>query len=188
MKKIFFTTIVAITVLLSGCLTSQFKSYKFTFKDKKNGTLEIVYHNIFADVSDSEDPDSVSQADYQEVIDKYMKGDEIEAGFKNVKVLKKELFEENGTLNARIIVEFQDPADVKLYKYDKNSPWMFKYSSDEKFYSSNGEKKFEDYSIIFWPQNHKETFELTTTISEPDDNDKSLLSEWKTKPYTWRGN
>lgn len=179
MKKLILLPIFLVAILVSGCLTTQFKIYKFTLNKDLSGTLEIVYYNIFSQVSESEDADSVASEDYQKLLEDYIAGEEATRNYQNVSVLKKELFEENGVLCGRVLLKFNKPEDVKLYRYDKNSPWMYKYSSDESFHSSNGEKKFDDYPIVFWPKNHKGTFELTTSISNPDENDVSLLKFWK---------
>lgn len=190
MKKFLLLSMFAVLLVLSGCLTAQFKSYVFHFDGKTNGTLTITFHNVFAQISEDENTDSVVNADYQEVIDKYIDGDEIEAGYPNARVIKKELFEENGTLSARIVLEFSDPADVKLYRYDKKSPWMYKYSSDETFYDSpdGGDKRFEDIPIVFWDKKHKGDFEFTTSVSDPQGTDQSLLAQWKANPVIWRNN
>ncbi len=165
--------------VLSGCLTAQYKEYKFHFDGSNKGTLTITYRNIFSQISEDEDPDSVMASDFAELLTDYLSGDEIEKDFPGVKVKSKRLFEENYQLCGEIVLEFNDPSEVHLFKYDKKSPWMFAIPSDESFYDSNGDKPAEYLDVVFWNKKVKDDFELTTSISDMEDTDKSLLSTWK---------
>lgn len=165
-------------VVLSGCLTAQYKEYKFDFKDKTSGTLTITYVNIFSQISDGEDVDSVLTSDFGELADDYLAGTTVEGDFPNAKVVSKRLFEDNNQLCGEIVLEFDDISDVNLFKYDKKGPYQFAIPSDEDFFDSNGDKPADYMPVVFW--NKKMTsLEVTTSISETEDTDKSLLSTWK---------
>ncbi len=178
MKKItLFLFVAIVTVLFSGCLTVQFKTYKFHFTGKKTGTLTITFQNIFAQIADDEDPDSVCQADYAELLDSYLYGSEIESDYPDAKLVSKKLYKKNGLLYGEVVFEFTDPAQVHLFKYDKKSPWMFEVPSGEDYYSTNGFYPEGDYmNVVFWDKKVKEDFELVTSTSDPSGQDKSLVS------------
>lgn len=166
-------------VVLSGCLTAQYKEYKFDFKDKTSGTLTITYVNIFSQIYEDEDVDSVLNGDFSELADDYLAGTTVEGDFPNAKVVSKRLFEDNNQLCGEIVLEFDDISDVNLFKYDKKGPYQFAIpSGDEEFFDTNGEKPADYMPVVFWDKKMK-NLEVTTTISEPEDTDKSLLSTWK---------
>ncbi len=186
----FFALLFSAIFVLSGCLTTQYKEYKFHFDSKTSGTLTITFTNIFAQIYEDEDPDSVLQYDYEDLVNNYLEGEEIEGKFPDAEVVSKELYEENHQLCAKIVLAFDDPQEVHLFKYDRRSPWMFSIPSDEEFFDSNGEKSAEFLDMVFWNrrQHKKGDFSLTTSVSEPQDYDKSLLATWKANPVKWKGN
>ena len=170
---------------LSGCLTAQYKEYNFHFDTKTSGTLTITYTNIFADVYDDEDQDSVAEADYQDLIDTYLQGTEIEDDFPDAIVLKKKIFKKNKQLCAKIVLQFSDPSQVHLYQYKGVSPWMFSLPSDETFFESNGVKEVDFIPVVFWDDNIKGDLYVNTSIQEPEDEDVSLLANYKKNPVKW---
>ena len=180
MKKFSLLSVLLLVLfVLSGCLTSQYKEYKFHFTSKTEGTLTITYVNIYSQIYEDEDIDSVLNVDYASVVTDYIDGSEVEKDYPEAKVKSKKLFEKNGQLCGEIVLEFKDPADVHLFKYDKKSPWMFNIASDEEFFESNGEKSAEYLPVVFWDRKLKDDFELSTLVREPKDTDRSLLATWK---------
>lgn len=169
-------------VVLSGCLTSQYKEYKFEFKDKTSGTLTITYVNIFSQIYEDEDADSVLNEDFAELAMDYLSGSKIENDFPDAKVVSKRLYEENYKLNGEIVLEFNNIEDVNLYQYDKKSPYVFYIpTGDETYFDSNGEKPIETAPVIYWDRKapSKGALEVTSMISEMEDTDVSLLETWK---------
>ncbi len=164
-------------VVLSGCLTTQYKEYKFEFKDKTSGTLTITYVNIFSQIYEDENADSVLNADFAELAADYLEGSKIEEEFPHAKVVSKRLYEKNYQLYGEVVLEFATPADVNLFQFDKKSPYAYSFTSDETFFDGNGTKP-ETVNAVFFSSKLK-TFELTTSISEPEETDQSLLSTWK---------
>ena len=180
MKKISLLSVMLLAIfVLSGCLTSQYKEYKFHFTGNNEGTLTITYVNIYSQIYDDEDIDSVLGVDYSSVVTDYISGEEVEKDYPNAKVISKRLFEKNGQLCGELVLEFKDATDVHLFKYDKKSPWMFYMVSDETFFDSNGEKSADYMPVVFWDRKVKDDLELSTLIREPKDTDRSLLSTWK---------
>ena len=61
--------------LLTGCLTSEYKEYKFEFTGKNSGKLTIVYKNIMS-LKDNEDltKDEEIKKDFDELINNYIDG------------------------------------------------------------------------------------------------------------------
>lgn len=173
-----FALVFSAIVVLSGCLTSEYKEYKFEFKDKNSGTLTITYVNIFSEIYENEDPDSVLNSDYNELASNYMMGTELEDNFPDAKVVSKRLYEKDYQLNGELVLEFNDISQVNLFKYDKKAPYQFYLPSDETFFESNGTKPAEYMPVVFWDRK-KTTLELTTSISEMNEYSKSLLSTWK---------
>ena len=88
-----------------------------------------------------------SYYDYQELIDSYLQGSEIESEFPNVTVKSKKLFKKDDVLCGKLVLEFDDPNDVHLFKFDDNSPWMYLVPSDETLETSNGVVA-ADYLVI----------------------------------------
>lgn len=169
-------------VVLSGCLTSQYKEYKFEFKDKNSGTLTITYVDIFAQIYDDEDVDSVLNADYVEIVEDYLVGTTIETDFPEATVKSKRLFERNYKLCGEVVLEFDDISQVNLVQYDKKSPMLFYIpTGDETIFDTNGEQVLEAMPVVFWDKKmyKTEALEVTTSISEPEGADESLLSTWK---------
>lgn len=184
-KFAFFTLLFSAIVVLSGCLTSQYKEYNIHFDTKTSGTLTIKYINIYADVFEDENADSVVTSDYEDLTENYVFGDEIEGDFPEATVVEKVLYEENGQLCARLVLSFTDPSQVNLYKHDKKSPWMFSIPSDEKYFDATTGEYVDLLSMMFWDRNFKGDFEFTTLIQEPEAEDVSLLQAFKDNPVQW---
>ncbi len=178
MKKIILLLFVGVvSVLFSGCLTVQFKTYKFHFTGKKTGTMTITFQNIFSQIADDEDPDSVCQADYKDLLDTYLNGSEIEGDYPDAKLVSKKLYKKNGLLYGEVVFKFSDPSQVHLFKYNRKTPWMFAVPKGEDYYSSNGFYPEGDYmKVVFWDKKVKGDYELVTTTSDPQGKDKSLVT------------
>ena len=169
-------------VVLSGCLTSQYKEYKFDFDSKNSGTLTITYVDIFAQIYDDEDVDSVLNADFDELVADYIDGTTVEADFPDATVESKRLFERNSQLCGEVVLRFDDISQVNLVQYDKKSPMQFYIpTGDETIFETNGEQVLETMPVVFWDKKMYKngSLEVTTSISEPEGQDASLLSTWK---------
>jgi hypothetical protein len=165
-------------IVLSGCLTAQYKEYKFNFTGKNTGTLTVTHRNIFSQIYSDEDADSVLNSDFAELLSSYLEGTTLEEKFPDAKVVSKKLYEENGQLCGEIVFEFTDIAQVNLFQYDKKAPFQFYIPSDEEYFDTNGEKPATYMPVVFWDKKLK-SLEVTTTISTPEETDQSLLTTWK---------
>jgi hypothetical protein len=164
-------------LLLTGCLTVEKKEYTFQLKDNNSGTLTIKFINIMSMKDDALD---VSQGDFEELITKYIEGNEIEIDYKDALIRSKRLFEENGLLCGEVIIDFDKLGSVGLYQYDSKSPLMFNVGSfldSETYLTSNGEFGGEVMPVVFWPKSLK-TLTLTTYITDPDETTVGLLTEY----------
>lgn len=173
-KLLFF---LVMTVLLSSCLTVEKKEYVFEFTEKDEGTLTIKYINIMSSLEDGE---NVAASDFQELINTYFEGNQLEDDYPGASGIKKNLFVENGVLCAEVIIEFKALSDVRLYQYQGEGPIMFNvksaYDGDE-FESSNGEFGGDIMPVVFWSPKNK-SLNLITSIMKPDETTVSLVDEY----------
>ena len=88
-KRLLFLTGLIIIVTLSGCLTVEKKVYTFELKDNNSGSLTIKYINI---LSMKEDTADVSSKDFDELVESYINGNELELDFQNAQIINKRLF------------------------------------------------------------------------------------------------
>lgn len=180
MKKLSLVLFLGVvSFVFSGCLTVQFKEYKFHFDSKNSGTLTITFKNIFSMISEGDDADSTVDADYNDLVNNYLKDTGIEDDFPDAEVVSKKLYEDNGMLCGQIVLKFTDPKQVNLYKYDKKSPWMFSLKASETFYESNGTYPGDYMPVVLWKKNIKDDLVVTVNVSEPESTDLSLLTTWK---------
>lgn len=173
-------------LFFTGCLTCEYKEYKFEFTGKNSGTLTIKYKNIISQKDDKElTAREEVESDYRELIDKYILGTSIEEEYPEAKVLSKKLYEENNQLCAEVVLSFEDISNVNIYKIDKKSPFMLNLGSQsymglqiENYFDSNGDLGPAYFPVVMWSSKSK-ILELTTTITTPDEESISLLNTWK---------
>ena len=177
-KKIRLSIIAVLALLMTSCLTVEKKTYTFEFTGENSGKLTINYINILSVMDDGND---VSAADYQELMDKYINGDQITQDFPGAINIKKRLYEDNAQLCCEVSLEFADLSAARLYQYDKKSPIMMCISAaydSETFVSSNGNYGNDFMPVVFWPSGSKK-LELTTSVTAPDETTISLLEMHK---------
>jgi hypothetical protein len=133
-----------------------------------------------------DDGQDVSTTDFNELVDKYINGDQLLQDFPAATKLTKRLFEENGQLCGEVTLEFNDLNSARLYQYDLNSPIMMNISTafdSETYLSSNGDYGNDHMPVVFWPKNEKKLV-VTTSVSTPDETSVSLVDayrNWKNK-------
>ncbi|MCF8296189.1 MAG: hypothetical protein K9J13_01470 [Saprospiraceae bacterium] len=179
MKKTGFQilALIFLAILISGCLTVEKKEYTFEFTGKNSGTLTIKYVNIMSSKDDDLD---VSKEDFDELISKYLNGDEISKTYPEAKNIKTRIFEENGKLCGEAKMDFAILSDVKLYQQSKKSPYMLCLKStldSETYYDSNGNYGGEIMPVVFWPKKLKK-LTVVTKVSDDDESTISLLSHY----------
>ncbi|MDP8221163.1 MAG: hypothetical protein P9X26_07445 [Candidatus Stygibacter frigidus] len=187
MKKIFMRIfmILLISFFLSGCLTTQFKEYRFTFNQDGSGTGSIKFINI---VSEEDEDKDVSYADFQELINSYLQGEQFETDNPEFRVISKELFEENGQLCAKVEFAFVHYSDASFLKYDKCdcSPMMY-YAGDlsETVIETDGETMSgsESIPVYFWDNNSTTCYIKTQVKDDMSDAHEmmDIYKIWKDK-------
>lgn len=176
--KIAFIALLAFAV--SSCLTVEKKKYVFEFTGKNTGKLTITYVNIFSQMDDSTD---VSETDFDELINDYINGTKIEETYPLASNIQKRLYEENGKLNAEVTMDFTSLDAVRLYQFDKKSPFAFSISQSvdgESFESTNGTLGNSDFmNVVFWSPKTKR-MEVVTTVNEYNEEDcVSLVRQYR---------
>jgi len=177
-KLIHLLTIFVFVTFLTSCLTVEKKKYTFEFTGENSGTLTINYINIMSTPDDGKD---VSETDFDELIETYLNGDEIEKQFPNAKMLNKRLYEENGVLCGEVKMSFPDLKSVKLHQFDKKSFYIYILPTclnNEYYVSSNGRFANTDVPVVVWEPKTKK-LELTTSVSTEESQGTSLLSNYK---------
>ncbi|MBI4535790.1 MAG: hypothetical protein HY708_05890 [Ignavibacteriae bacterium] len=170
------------TITISACLTVESKEYHIKLKTDHSGEATIRFINILSETDDSLD---FSADDFKQLIDGYLNGAKLEKenpGFHNV---RKRLYEQNGNLIGEVTFTFDSLSSVRIFKYDKDSPYMFFAGNpvtSELVVESNGYIGEQWMPIVFWPKDAQELY-LKTRISSDAIYRKSLLKHfqaWKT--------
>jgi len=181
MKKnlLIWAGLISAVLFLSGCLTCEKKEYTFKFTGDNSGQLTIKYINIMSTKDDTIDN---SEEDFTSLMNDYLEGTEVENEFPDATVVSKELFEENGVLCGRIVLDFQDLAAAHLYQHKGKGPLMYClgcYAIDSEYYSeSNGEYGSDIMPVVFWDNGLKQ-LDLGTIVTTPDETTVGLLERWK---------
>lgn len=187
-RKILFLLLTCLILAgLSSCLTCEKKEYIFQFTGERSGRLTIRYINIFCNSLDSS---GEVQADYDELINMWLKGEKIERDFPKATSFTKRLFEQDGQLCGEVTMEFDDLRAVRLYQRQEQGPIMFSMSAvtddGENFLQTNGDFGGEHMPVIFWPPDSR-TLRFVTSIARPDSTTVSLLNTWKSDKNKSKG-
>jgi hypothetical protein len=170
--------IVVLSIVITGCLTVEKKEYTFQLKDNNSGTLTIKFINIMSMKDDTSD---VSDSDFEELMNSYINGDQLESDYENATVRSKRLFEENGVLCGEVIIDFKELNNIGLYQYEVKGPYMMSIGSfleGETYLNSSGEYGGDIMPVVFWPKS-QETLTLTTYVTSPDEATVGLLALYK---------
>jgi len=167
------------TLCLSACLTVESKEYRIILKPDNSGEATKKFTNILSEADDTVD---ISSDDFQQLIEFYLQGNQLEKenpGFHNV---RKRLFEEGGVLCGEITFTFDSLGSIRIFKYDGDSPYMYGVGSplsSEQYVASNGMLAREWMPIVFWPKDAKELYIKTKVVSEVSFQ-RELLKNYKT--------
>jgi hypothetical protein len=158
--------ILSSVALLNGCLTVESKEYYIKLKNGQSGEATIRFINI---LSESDDTTDITSDDFQTLIETYVSGNKLERdnpGFRNV---KKRLYEEKGVLCGEVTFTFDSLSTVRLFKFDKDSPYMYYASnplSSETLIETNGILGEQWMPVVFWKRDTKEFYVKTKVSSE----------------------
>ena len=164
--------------LLPGCLTVETKEYHIRLKTDHSGEATIKFGNI---LSESEDTLDVSNDDFQQLIEFYLEGTQLEKenpGFHNV---KKSLYEKDGVLMAEVTFSFDSLSAIRLFKFDRESPYMYFVGNpmtSEQLVETNGKFGRDWMPVVFWGRDTRELFVKTKVLSEVTHH-RSLLKQFK---------
>lgn len=129
---------------------------------------------------------NVSEADFKELVEVYLEGDQLDQDYPAAEDIKTRLFEENGQLCGEVKMKFNDLNSARLYQYDRNSPIMMNISTNldsETYISTNGEYGNEHMPVVFWKSGTKKLV-VTTQVTAPDENSVNLVDEYR----KWKAN
>jgi hypothetical protein len=156
----------ALAILAAGCLTVESKEYRIRLNPDLSGEATILFVNI---LSESEDTLDISADDFQQLIEFYVEGTQLEKdnpGYRNV---RKRLFEEDGMLMGEIVFSFDSISAVRLFRYDHSGPLMYFAGSPlsaEQLVETNGTRGPDWMPVVFWNREATELYVKTKIVSE----------------------
>ena len=163
---LFGLLLAACSLFLSSCLTVGTKEYRITIRPDNSGEATIKFVNILSEADDTVD---VTEEDFHQLIEFYLRGNQLEKdnpGFRNV---KKRLYEENGSLVGEIRFTFDSLATVRLFQFNSTSPYMYFVGSplsSEQLIESNGSYGRDWMPVVFWPRETRELYVKTRVVSD----------------------
>ena len=178
MKRAALLSIFSIVFISSGCLTVEFKEYIIRMKTDRSGEATIRFVNILSEADDTTD---VSSDDFQQLIEFYLEGNQLEKDNPGYRNAKKRLYEQDGVLVGEITFTFDSLSALRIFKLDKDSPYMYFVGhplSSEQFVESNGSYGRDWMPVVFWPKDTKELSLKTKVVSEVS-HQRSLLKNFK---------
>ena len=170
-------------IILTGCLSTEYKEYIFQINPDGSGEGEIIFHNLLS-VEDDEKDDSFK--DFSELISDYIEGENFENDNPNYQVTNKDLFEQDSILVGKVEFEFTNINEIGFFKSDDCdcSPLMY-YLGDfgETYSESNGNYLGEekDFPVIIWPFDADDIY-IKTVVQEDLAETHSLLRFY----HTWK--
>lgn len=171
--------LVLMALFWAGCLTVETKEYHIKLKTETSGEATIKFVNI---VSESDDTTDITLEDFQQLLETYLSGTQLEKenpGYHNV---KKKLYEEKGVLVGEVSFTFDSLHTVRLFKFDKDSPLMYYASnplSSETLLETNGTQGEEWMPIVFWKRDARELY-VKTKVSTESRFRTSLVKHFRT--------
>ena len=168
----------------AGCLTVENKEYRIKLRSDNSGEATIKFVNIMSEADDTVD---ISNDDFQQLIEFYLQGNQLEKENPGFHGVKKRLFEEGGFLCGEISFTFDSLGSVRLFRYDGDSPYMYAVGSplsSEQFVESNGVLAREWMPVVFWAKDAQELYIKTKVVSEVSFQHSLLknFKEWQAPP------
>ncbi len=177
--RIFASLLTA--VLLTGCLATEYKEYRFNLNDDGTGTGSVIFYNL---ISVDDDEQDVSFKDFDELLTDYVDGTRFEDDNPGYTLSSKEIYEENGLLVGKVEFTFEDIRSIGFYKAkDCDCSPLLYYMGDfgETYSESNGNflGAEDDFPMIEWEPSIDEIY-LKTIVQEDLESTHSLLPLYKT--------
>lgn len=188
MSRIAFSRLLLVLLVcigLTGCLTTEYKEYRFTLNSDGTGSGSIKFVNI---VSEEDEEKDVSFTDFGELISDYLEGTQFEDDNPDYNVTSKEIFVENNQLCALVKFTFASYAAPKLYRYEKCDCAPLMYYTDqlsETIVESNGENlnDTDGIPLIIWQPDSREIYYKSQVKEDMSDAHSlvDLYTMWKDK-------
>ncbi len=170
-------SLIVITLLINGCLTTESKEYSFTLNSDGSGSGEIKFINI---VSQEDEGKDVSFSDFDDLMNNWINGDDFEKANPRLRVKSKELYEDKGQLCGKVSFTFDRVRDINLYRFDnyEDAPMIFYFGDlTETLIETNGKRLSGGKDIpIIYIDGDARSFTYKTQVEENMSNTHSLLS------------
>ena len=169
---------VLLALSLSGCLTVEKKEYRIRLNSDFSGEATITFVNIR---SESDDTTDISADDFQQLIEYYLRGQQIEQDNPGYRAVRKRLFERDGVLTGELTFSFDSLSVMRILRYDRTSPLMYLPGapiSNEQIVETNGTLGPDWLPAIFWPKDATELTFTTRVIPEAGFH-RSLLGRFR---------
>jgi len=176
----FVAASLLLAFFITGCLTVEKREVRIRLSDDHSGEATILFLNI---ESESDDTTNSSQQDFTELVKSYLTGDQLERDNPRFRNVHKRLFEKDGMLVGEVRLSFDSLSTLRLYKYDRNSPYMMFLgapSSNEILEETNGVHGGDLMPVIFWPSDARD-FYIRTKAHPGEHKRHSLLKYF----HTW---
>lgn len=150
-----------ILFVFSGCLTVETKEVRIKLLSGHSGEASILFRNI---ESESNDSTTVGHQDFRELVESYLQGKQLEHDNPGARNVHKRLFEQEDMLVGEMRLSFDSLATVRLFKYDRSSPYMMFLgtpSTNEILVETNGTFGGDQMPVIFWPADTREFYVKT---------------------------
>ena len=150
-RAIALTAALAGTLLLTGCLATEYKTYRCTLNADGSGSGTITFQNIFSQDDDSAD---VSTSDFDELISEYLNGSKFEEENPRLHVTGKRLYEEKGELMGEVSYTFAH-ADSAGFILNAGCPVVFIPGvNSETVVESNGTMQQRGHAVHHLARRH----------------------------------
>ncbi len=182
MKKIIsrFSIIFLASLFMTGCLTTEFKEYRFHINADGSGSGTVKFINL---VSEEDEETETVTSDFDELINNYIEGENFEVDNPFYQVSSKELFEEDGMLCGKVEFTFDNYRDIGFYKFkDSDIAPVIYYLNDDsevlietdgEFYADN-----QNIPISLWEPGTND-FYFKTSIKEDMSDAQSLIEHYR---------
>lgn len=170
---------LALLLVLSGCLTTEFKEYRFKINSDGSGSGKITFVNI---VSEEDEGENVAFKDFGELMKDYIDGQKFELDHRHYNVTSKKLVESNGVLNGVVEFTFTHADSIGFWRYNESAPWLYYMGSlSETLIQTDGEYlgNNREFPLICWHPGTQEFF-FKTSVKEDMSDAHGMLPLYKT--------
>jgi hypothetical protein len=178
----FVAVLLAISVLISGCLTAGHKEMRVSLNpDGRSGTATVLFSRIHSEATS--DTSDLTKDDFNSLITEYYQGSKLSVMFPNISNIKKRIYLDGNELMGEMTFSFSDIADLGFFRYQGTGPFMYYtladgYFSSGTFEASNGSFGGDKMPFIFWDASTRDFF-VKVALSQAQAPERSLVAQWK---------